>query len=99
MKFIDALLERVQRNPAGTALTAALELAEKNTDIVGAVCAALLPLPPSSIPPTAGTAAVRRLPLDDDAVAQLLQRWEDGDNTQLRTLVKGAREAAARKRN
>ena len=44
-------------------------------------------------------AAVRRLPLDDDAVAQLLQRWEDGDNAQLRTLVKGAREAAARKRN
>ena len=45
MQFIDALLERVQRNPAGTALTAALELAEKNADIVGAVCAALLPLP------------------------------------------------------
>lgn len=98
MQFIDALLERVQRNPAGTALTAALELAEKNSDIVGAVCAALLPLPPSSIPPTAGTAAVRRLPLDDDAVAQLLQRWEDGDNNQLRTLEKGAREAAARKK-
>lgn len=98
MQFIDALLERVQRNPAGIALTAALELAEKNSDIVGAVCAALLPLPPSSIPPTAGTAAVRRLPLDDAAVAQLLQRWEDGDNTQLRTLVKGAREAAARKK-
>ncbi len=96
MQFIEALLERVQRNPAGTALTAALELAEKNSDIVSAVCTALLPLPPSSIPPTAGTTAVRRLPLDDPAVAQLLQRWENGDNTQLRTLVKGAREAAAR---
>lgn len=98
MQFIDALLERVQRNPGGTALTAALELAEKNPDIVGAVCAALLSLPPSSIPLPAGTSAVRRLPLDDAAVAQLLQRWEDGDNTQLRTLVKGAREAAARKK-
>lgn len=98
MQFIDALLERVQRNPGGTPLTAALELAEKNPDIVGAVCAALLSLPPSSIPLPAGTSAVRRLPLDDAAVAQLLQRWEDGDNTQLRTLVKGAREAAARKK-
>jgi hypothetical protein len=96
MQFVEALLERVQRNPAATALTAALELAEKNSDIVDAVCAALLQLPPASIPFAAGTAAVRRLPLADLAVNQLLQRWEESDNTRLRTVVKSAREAAAR---
>nr|ABP45358.1 KAP P-loop domain protein [Mycolicibacterium gilvum PYR-GCK] len=96
MQFVEALLERVQRSPATTALTATLELAEKNSDIVDAVCASLLQLPPASIPFAAGTAAVRRLPLADPAVNQLLQRWEDSDNTQLRTVVKSAREAAAR---
>jgi hypothetical protein len=96
MQFIEALLDRIQRDPASVALTAVLELAEKNSDIVGAVCAALLQVPPASIPFGAGTAAVRRLPLDNPAVNALLQRWQDSDNTRLRTVVQKAREAAAR---
>lgn len=96
MQFVEALLDRVQRDPASVTLTAALELAEKNPDIVAVVCTALQRVPPASIPARAGTAAVRRLPRDNPDVAALLQRWEDSDNGGLRTVVKKAREASAR---
>lgn len=96
MQFVEALLDRVQRDPGSVALTAALELAEKNPDIVTVVCAALQRVPPASIPQRAGTAAVRRLPRDHPDVTALLQRWEDSDNVGLSTVVKRAREASAR---
>lgn len=96
MQFIEALLDRVQRDPASVALTAALELAEKNPDIASVVCAALQRVPPASIPQRVGTAAVRRLPRDNPDVTALLQRWEDSDNIGLKTVVKKAREASAR---
>lgn len=96
MQFVEALLDRVQRDPASVALIAALELAEKNPDIVAAVCLALQRVPPAAIPQRAGTAAVRRLPGDQPEVTALLQRWEDSDNAALGTVVKKAREAAAR---
>lgn len=96
MQFVEALLDRVQRDPASVALIAALELAEKNPDIVAAVCVALQRVPPAAIPQRVGTAAVRRLPGDQPEVTALLQRWEDSDNAALGTVVKKAREAAAR---
>lgn len=96
MQLIEALLDRVQRDPASVALTAALELSEKNLDIVPAVCAALQRVPPATVPTSAGTAAVRRLPRDNADVGALLQRWEDSENVALRTVVKQAREALAR---
>ncbi|WP_206499068.1 P-loop NTPase fold protein [Rhodococcus sp. KRD175] len=98
MQLIEALLARVQRAPSSVATTAALELAEKNADIVTAVCEALLRLPPTSIRFGVGSAAVRRLPAGNAAVEALLQRWADGDNTQLAAVVRQARASAARKR-
>lgn len=96
MQFIEALLDRVQRDPASVALTAVLELSEANLDIVSTVCAALQRVPPASIPARAGTTAVRRLPRENADVSALLQHWEESENSGLRTVVKRAREAAAR---
>lgn len=96
-QLVEALLERVQRQPASSALTAALELAEQNSDIVQAVCEALSRIPTASIPTTAGTAAVRRLPADHAAVVSLLDLWQQSDNGALKTLVEQARKARARK--
>lgn len=96
MQFVEALLDRVQRDPGSVALTAALELAEKNPDIVTVVCAALQRIPPASIPQRAGTAAVRRLPRDHPDVTALLQRWGDSDNAGLSTVVKQTRKVSAR---
>jgi len=96
-QFIEALLERVQRHPASTALTAILELAEVNSDIVQPVCESLRRVPPMSIPAGAGTAAVRRLPGDNSAVVSLLDHWESSDNTGLRTIVRSGRQAKAKK--
>jgi hypothetical protein len=77
------------------ALIAALELAERNADMVPPVCAALQRTPPSAIPPTAGTTAVRRLPNDNADVAALLDRWENSDNVRLQRVVISARKAFA----
>jgi hypothetical protein len=96
MQFFEALLERVQRDPKSIALTAVLELAEKHPDIVPTVCAALQHVPPTTIPTSAGTAAVRRLPRDSDEVRTLLQRWEESENIGLRTAVMHARAASAK---
>lgn len=97
MQFVEALLERVQRNPTSVALTAALELAEKNSDIVETVCTVLMRLPPASIPMSAGSAAARRLPLQNSSVAALLKRWEDGDNKPLNNAIGTARRAVERR--
>lgn len=93
-QFVEALLERVQRDPGSIALTAALELAEKNTEILPTVCAALMRVPPAAIPRQAGTAAVRRLPAAHPDVITLLDRWESSENTGLRTVVAQARQSA-----
>lgn len=93
-QFIEALLERVRRNPDSIALTAVLELSERNVDIVPTVCAALLRIPPSAIPRQAGTAAVRRLSLEDKDVVALLDRWESSENVGLKTVVGQARRSA-----
>lgn len=92
-QFTEALLERVQRDPASMALIAALELTERNTDMVSSVCEVLQRIPPSAIPTSAGSAAVRRLPKDNASVAALWDRWEQSDNAQLRIVVVGARKA------
>jgi hypothetical protein len=96
MQFIEALLDRIQRDPASVALTAVLELSEKNADVVSTVCAALQRVPPASIPARTGTTAVRRLPRDNADVDALLQRWEESDNTNLGNVVKSARKASSR---
>lgn len=96
-QFVEALLERTQRYPAGTALTASLELAEHSGDLVQAVCQALRRIPPASVPAAAGPTAVRRLPRDDAAVIALLDHWETSENKALKTLVTTARQAQAKK--
>lgn len=97
-QFIEALLERVQRDPGSIALTAVLELGEKNIDIVPTVCAALQRIPPTAIPRQAGTTAVRRLPAEHRDVVALLTRWESSENSGLKAVVSQARRASARTR-
>lgn len=97
-QFMEALLDRVRRHPAGVALTAVLEIAGLNSDVVQLVCGALRKIPPTSVPPAAGGTAVRRLPDDNPAVADLLDHWESGGSNGLRTLVAQARRAQAQTR-
>lgn len=92
-QFIEALLERVQRAPAGIALTTALELAEKNPDIVQQVCDALKRIPATSIPPETASTAVRRLPNGNMDVTSLLDSWEQSDNSSLKKVLETARNA------
>lgn len=96
-QFIEALLERVQRHPTSVALTAALELAELNADVVQPVCESLRRIPPMSIPAAAGTAAVRRLPSANSSAVALLDYWQSSNNSGLKTLVQKAREAQTKK--
>lgn len=95
-QLVEALLERVQRQPGSVALAAAIELAEQNQDIVDAVAAGLRRLPLASVPTTAGSAVVRRLPQGHQSVIALLDHWQAGDNGPLKTLVTQARQANAK---
>lgn len=98
-QFIEALIERVQRHPASAALTAALELAEQNSDLVQPVCEGLSRIPPASIPAATGTTAVRRLPGAHPAAVALLDQWQASPNPGLKMLVHQARKAQAKKRS
>jgi hypothetical protein len=50
----------------------------------------LLPLPPSAVPGSVGTAAVRRL-AGVVGIDELLDKWAGGDNTALASAVRAAR--------
>lgn len=90
-QFTEALIDRVRRHPSSIAMTALLELAEQNTDIVQAVCEALIRIPTASIDGATGPTAVRRLPAGHTAVDALLDHWVASDNATLKTLVASAR--------
>lgn len=92
-QFIEALLERVQRAPAGVALTAALELAEQIPDILQQVCDVLKRIPATSIPPESASKAVHRLPTDNPDVTSLFDTWAASDNTALRGVLETSRTA------
>lgn len=96
-QFMEALLDRVRRNPGGIPLTAVLEIAGLNSDVVQQVCDALRKIPPTSVPPAAGGTAVRRLPRDNPAVSDLLDHWGSSGSNGLKTLVTQAREAQTKK--
>ena len=96
-QFIEALLDRVRRQPDSVAMTAAIELAEQNPDVVQPICEALVRIPTASIAGSTGTSAVRRLPRDHAAVIELLNHWEASENSGLKTLVSQARKAQAKK--
>ncbi|MCA2320446.1 hypothetical protein JF732_10105 [Mycobacterium intracellulare] len=95
-QLVEALLDRVHRHPQGVALTAAIELAEHNTDIVDTVCESLRRIPPAAVPRSAGSAAVRRLPTERQAVVALWDHWETSDNSTLAVVVKSGRAARAK---
>ncbi|MGB3354356.1 MAG: P-loop NTPase fold protein [Mycobacterium sp.] len=76
-QFFEALLDRVTRNPSGIALTAAIELAELNADVVDALGDTLLRIAPASIPVTAGGFVVRRLPVEHPKIQRVLDRWQN----------------------
>jgi len=84
----------VLRDPTSPATMAVLELSEKDPTIAAALCATLQRVPPSAIPMSVGSAAVRRLPLKQTEVVQLLDRWEASENAPLRTIVQQGRSAA-----
>ncbi|WP_165355101.1 KAP family P-loop NTPase fold protein [Nocardioides oleivorans] len=95
-QFTEALLERVQRAPASTAMTAALELAEHIPDIVQQVCDVLKRIPATSIPPETASKAVNRLPAGGPGVSSLFEVWASSDNTALKTVLEAS--LAARER-
>ncbi|GAA4699951.1 KAP family P-loop NTPase fold protein [Nocardioides conyzicola] len=95
-QFMEALLERVQRAPAGTALTAALELAEQIPDIVQQVCDVLKRIPVTSIPPETASKAVNRLPQDSPGVRSLFDVWATSDNNALRSVLEASLAAQGR---
>jgi KAP family P-loop domain len=92
-QLVEALLDRVHRHPQGIGLTAVIELAEHNADIVDTVCESLRRIPPASVPTPAGSSAVRRLPPDKPNVIALWDHWETSDNIGLRGVVKSGRAA------
>jgi hypothetical protein len=75
-QLFEALLDRVLRNPAGTALTAAVELAEQNDDLVDGLGDTLLRVPLAGVPVTAGAQVVRRLPAEHPKIARVLDQWQ-----------------------
>lgn len=95
-QLVEALLDRVHRHPQSVALTAVIELAEHNTDIVDTVCESLRRIPPASVPGSAGSAAVRRLPIERQAVVALWEHWQASDNSSLAVVVKSGRAARAK---
>lgn len=97
-QLMEALFDRVRRQPGGVAITACLEIAEHQNDVVQSVCEALAKIPASSIPPTAATTAVRRLPSDHPSVTSLLDHWESSENVSLKSVLATARAAARRGR-
>lgn len=96
-QLMEALFDRVRRQPSGIAITAALEIAEHEGDVVQSVCDALAKIPASSIPATAASAAVRRLPNDHPSVITLLDHWEASENSSLKSVLVPARAASARR--
>lgn len=97
-QFVEALMDRVRRDPKGIALTAALELAELNLDVIDAVAGSLYRIPAAAIPPAAGTTAVLRFPSDHPAASALLDHWQGSDNAALAAMVTSARQAQTKSR-
>ena len=99
-QFFEALLDRVMRNPSGIAMTASIELAQLNTDVVDALGDTLLRIAPASIPVTAGGLVVRRLPVEHPKIQRVLDRWQSAGGGGLRGIVQTAlraREAQQRR--
>lgn len=95
-QLLDALLDAVLRNPAGTGFLAAIELAERVPDTVSAVCAMLMKVPPQAVGPARAAQAVQRLPAGDAAVVELLARWESSEAPGLRAMIASVREGKRR---
>lgn len=79
-QIVEALLDRAEREPGGVPMTASLELAEVQPDLLQTVCERLLRIPPTSVPILVALTATRRLPIDDPGVAALLDRWRGASN-------------------
>lgn len=94
-QFFEALLDRAARNPSGIALTAAIELAELNADVVDALGDVLLRVAPASIPVGAGALVVRRLPAENPKIQRVLERWQSAGSAGLKGVVQSALEARA----
>ncbi len=96
-QLVEALLDRVHRHPQGVSLLAVIELGEHNSDIVDTVCESLRRIPPASVPGPAGSAAVRRLPLERPSVTTLWDHWQASENTSLANVVRSGRAARSKK--
>ncbi|MER7278049.1 P-loop NTPase fold protein [Dactylosporangium sp. NPDC000244] len=89
-QLVDGLMDRVGRNPGGPGTLGAVELADRIPDTAATIVQGLLPLPPSAVPGSVGTAAVRRL-AGVAGIDELLDKWAGGDNTALASAVRAAR--------
>jgi hypothetical protein len=94
--LVGALLERLDRHPAGPAFGAAAELAERVPETTAAVCEALMRIPPAAVPPERALTVVRRLPTGNLDVERLLDRWQGSGVSALEKVTTAARRAAAR---
>jgi KAP family P-loop domain len=95
-QLVDALLGAVLRNTAGVGLLAAIELAERAPDTLPVVCAALMKVPSHAVGAGRAAQAVQRLPSDNAAVVELLDRWENSGAAGLKAVIATARESKRR---
>lgn len=96
VQLVEALVEVLTRRPDGPAFLAAIELAERAPDTLSAICDALMRIPPEAVPRGQAGQAVLRLPVENQMVSALLDRWENSDAPGLRGVISTARQAQRR---
>jgi len=90
-QLVEALLHILERQPAGPAFAAAVDLADRAPDVLPAVCAKLMQIPPNAVPVLKVGRAVMRLRKSDPAVAAVFEHWEGSGIQALATAVTRAR--------
>ncbi|MFC5107452.1 hypothetical protein [Kibdelosporangium philippinense] len=90
------MLDTLNRNPGGPAFIAALDLVDRASDTLTAVCDALMRIPPNAVPLRWVARAVMRLPKSDQGAVAVLDKWETSDVAALKNVVSRAREAQSR---
>src|SRR5690606_13328793 len=92
-QLLEPLLAALVRQPHGNALTGAVELAERAPDTAVDVVMALARIPPEAMPPNQITAVVRRIPAGTHGLPELLDAWQNSDESAVSTMTRTARSA------
>ncbi len=96
-QLLEPLLAALVRQPHGNALTGAVELAERAPDTAVDVVKALARIPPAAMPPNQITAVVRRIPAETHGLPELLDAWQNSDESAVSTMTRTARSAQGRR--